>query len=238
MKKLMSLLFVLSIVFVGYSQGLVDIRNTGTCENAYDISRFKRFGPTTPPEKSVEGNKQNFEYTKHPTWYKFIVPQNGILLFDIIPEKQSDNYDFVLFKADENFCEGYNAGTVKPLRTNLSPPSADDNGYTGLSITAKLPVYEKGVEVKKGQAYYLALNNVYENGMGHTVILRFLETRNISGTVSNRKNNHPLKATVMWENLRNVDMKQKVKTAKKGEFEMNIPLSSRANYFLFHIDVS
>ena len=231
MKKLMSLLLLLSVVFVGYSQGLVDIRNTGTCEEALDITRFKRFGPTTTPAKSVEGNKQNFEYTKHPTWYKFTVPRNGILLFDIIPEKQSDNYDFLLFKANENFCEQHSAGNIKAIRTNLQPPTSADKGQTGLSITAKVPSYEKGVEVKQGEIFYLALNNMYENGKGHTVLLRFLETRNITGNVTQSKKSNPIKATIMWENLRNSDMKQVIKTSKKGEYAMNIPLSSRANYF-------
>ncbi|MEA2040937.1 MAG: OmpA family protein [Bacteroidota bacterium] len=229
MKKIISTVLIIAMVFQGFTQGLVDISNTGKCEQALDLTRFTRFGPTTAPEKLVEGNKQNFDYSKHPTWYKFTVPQSGILLFDVIPVKNTDNYDFILYNADENFCANYKDAV--PVRSNIQPPKYEQGGKTGLSVSAESSTYEKGFEVKKGEEFYLALNNVYENGKGHTVELRYLNIAEIAGVVKNKKNGHLLKAKVEWANKRNEDMKLTGKTSKKGQYKLHIPLSGRENYF-------
>lgn len=231
MRKVTLIILTVFIGFTGFSQGLVDISNTGSCENALDISRFKRFGPTTAPEPTEKGDALSFRYTKHPTWYKFTVPHDGILLFDIIPEKKSDNYDFLLFKGENGLCKKYNAGGVEPLRSNLNPPSADNKGHTGLAMSSENPAYEKGINVKEGDLFYLALNNVYDKGKGHTVVLNILETRKIYGKITDKKNGNPLKAELLWENLRMPDMKASTKTKNRGEYRLKIPLSTKPNSF-------
>ncbi len=212
------------------AQGLVDISNTGSCEQALDISRFQQFGPTTAPEPVEHGNKMTFQYTKHPTWYFFKAPHDGILLFDIIPEQPSDNYDFLLFKANDNFCETYNQGNAKPIRRNFKPSLPSEEGRTGLAITPESDSYEKSLKVKKGDLFYIALNNVYENGKGHTMLLNFLETRKLAGNIIN-DNGGMLNATLEWTNLRNPRMKANSTTFRKGEYTMEVPLNGQTNSF-------
>lgn len=230
MKKnfIVVLLFLLSTAYMN-AQNLVDISNTSTCEQAYDISRFHIFGPTTAPAEV--GNMVNdFTLVKHPTWYKFTVQKNGILLFDIIPLNSKDNYDFMLFKDEDNFCKKFNEGKLKPIRSNFNPP-ANVKGITGLSYNGEKPDYEKGVPVKKGDAFYLALNNMYRNGKGHTILFKELKTIKIKGKITDSKNGKLLKANISWRNLRNNDLFVSSQTEKKGSYEMEIILNSQENTF-------
>ena len=231
MKQSILIFLAVFFSFSVSSQGLVNIENTGTCEDALDISRFKRFGPTTAPAPTEKGDAASFQYTKHPTWYTFTVPHDGILLFDIIPDKRSDNYDFLLFRSENGFCKKYKSGKAEPVRQNLNPSIGDDLGFTGLSMSPESPAYEEGLDVKKGEMFYLALNNMYDNGKGHTVVLNILETRKIYGKVTDKQNDNELKSELIWENLRKPDMRATTQTQKKGEYSMKIPLSTEPNAF-------
>ncbi len=230
MKKniIVIILFFLSASFVN-AQNLVDISNTSTCEQALDISRFHIFGPTTAPAE-IGSMSNDFTLVKHPTWYKFTVQKSGILLFDIIPLKSKDNYDFMLFKDETDFCQKYKNGEIKPIRANFNPP-ANDKGLTGLSYTGEEPDFEKGVPVSKGDAFYLALNNMYRNGKGHTVFFKELKTIKITGKITDSKSGKPLRADIRWRNLRNNNLFVSSQTEKKGSFEMEILLNSQENSF-------
>jgi len=230
MKKILfitlGLMFSLSI----YSQTFVDISNTGTCDKAIDISRFSVFGPTTAPEKLGNSNSSNFELAKHPTWYKFTIQQSGILLFDIIPQNPNDNYDFMLFKATDDFCKDYKSGKLSPIRFNFSPQK-NVKGTTGLSFNGSAEDYEKGIMVAEGNEFYLVLNNVYPHGKGHTVVFKQLKTNKISGKIVNKKNGKPLKADIRWINLRNNNVFVASQTEKKGSYEIEILLNNQSNVF-------
>ncbi len=230
MKKflLFSLFAIFTIVY-SEAQNLVDISNTSDCEHAYDISRFHIFGPTTPPAET--GTKSlDFTLVKHPTWYKFTIQKNGILLFDIIPLNSKDNYDFMLFRDEPNFCAKYKAGEIKPIRSNFNPP-ANKKGITGLSYTGDESDYEEGVPVKAGDVFYLALNNMYRNGKGHTVLFKELKTIKITGKITDVKNGKLLKAEIRWRNLRNNNLYVSSQTEKKGSYEMEILLNTQENSF-------
>ncbi len=233
MKK--KILLLLAFIFYGIisiqAQDLVDITNTGSCEKALDITRFKRFGPTTPPEKQKQVNQNSFELPKHTVWYKFTIQKKGIMLFDIIPTSVDDNYDFMLFKNTENFCTEFNNNNIKPLRTNYMPPQKGDNAYTGLSFFGKEKTYEKAIEVEKGQVYYLVLNNVYDSGKGHSIVFNYLKTIDIKGNISNTRNDHSINAYVVWRNLRNNEVFTKQQTNKKGDFIIKAITTNEANSF-------
>jgi len=230
MKKILFISIGLILSLSINAQTFVDISNTGTCENAIDISRFSVFGPTTAPEKLGNSKSSNFELAKHPTWYKFTIQQSGILLFDIIPQNPSDNYDFMLFKVSDNFCQNYKDNKSAPVRSNFSPQK-NAKGTTGLSFNGNAGDYEKGIMVAKGDKFYLVLNNVYPNGKGHTVIFKQLKTNKISGKIVNKKNGKPLKADIRWINLRNNNVFVSSQTEKKGSYEIEILLNNQSNVF-------
>jgi outer membrane protein OmpA-like peptidoglycan-associated protein len=222
------LLIFLPSVFIN-AQNLVDISNTSTCEQAYDISRFHIFGPTTAPA-GIGKVRADFTLVKHPTWYKFTVQKNGILMFDIIPLNSKDNYDFMLFKDEPNFCKKYKEGNIKPVRSNFDPP-ANKKGITGLSYTGEEQDFEKAVPVSKGDVFYLVLNNMYNDGKGHTVFFKELKTITINGKITDSKNGKPLKSDIRWRNLRNNNLFVSSQTEKKGSYEMEILLNSEENSF-------
>lgn len=229
----MKKLFLFVLLFIGvlysFSQSYVDISNTGTCRNALDISRFSIFGPTTAPEE-IGGNNNSFDLAKHPTWYKFTVQKTGILLFDIIPHNVGDNYDFMLFKAESDFCSKYNTKKISSIRSNFSPPN-NPKGITGLSYAGDTPDFEKALMVNKGDMFYLALNNVYKNGKGHTIHFKELKSIFIKGVITNKKNGKSIKADIRWWNLRNNDVFVTTQTEKKGSYEMEVLLNNQSNTF-------
>jgi len=230
MKKVLFLSIALLLIFSINAQTFVDISNTGTCENAIDISRFTVFGPTTAPVKSGNSKSSSFELAKHPTWYKFSIQQDAILLFDIIPQNPKDNYDFMLFKSTDMFCENYKTSKANPVRSNFSPQK-NLKGVTGLSFNGTEDDFEKGIMVRKGDEFYLVLNNVYPNGKGHTVIFKQLKTNRISGKILNKKSGKPIKADIRWRNLRNDNVYVASQTEKKGTYEIEILLNNQSNVF-------
>lgn len=221
------LIFASGILHV-QSQTYVDINNTGTCENALDITRFTIFGPTTAPAEV--GNNNNFNLAKHPTWYTFTVSKSGVLMFDIIPQNPKDNYDFMLFKADDDFCKKYDEGKVNPIRSNFNPPE-NIKGITGLSYNGEESDFDKSLMVNEGDVFYLALNNVYRNGKGHTVHFKELKTLVLKGKVTNQKNGKPIKAEIRWKNLRSNKVFAADQSEKKGSYEIEVYLNNQSNTF-------
>jgi outer membrane protein OmpA-like peptidoglycan-associated protein len=141
-----------------------------------------------------------------------------------------DNYDFMLFKDEENFCEKFKQNKIKPLISNFSPPE-NSKGITGLSYYGDKPDFEKGITVKEGEKYYLALNNVYQNGRGHTIIFKDIKNFVIRGTVINKKSEKPIKAEISWKNLTNSTVFTTTQTEKKGFYELEILLDHQPNTF-------
>lgn len=232
MKKVffLSVVFFFIQSFTGIAQTYVDISNTSTCEQAYDITRFTIFGPTTAPVQVKSENSNSFDLAKHPTWYKFTIQEDGILLFDIVPQNPKDNYDFILYKSTPNFCSDYNLNRVSPVRSNFNPQE-NPKGTTGLSYNGNNKDFEKGVMTIKGEVYYLALNNLYKNGKGHTIIFKQLKTSKLTGRVVNAKNDKPIKAEIKWRNLRNNNAYVTSQTEKKGFYEIDILINNQNNTF-------
>jgi hypothetical protein len=151
------------------------------------ISGTHKIGVTIPPpnygekqEISTSKLKTKFAFEKehYTAWYKLVIDTDGDLSFDIIPEKPDDDYDFMLFQAGKNvFCDSLEKNKLKPLRANISRDKTELSGKTGLSFKAKNELIKEGVndaysipvKVSKGEIYYLVLDNVYENGGGHTI---------------------------------------------------------------------
>ncbi len=181
------------VISFSYSQSKFIINpENADCSNAIEL-KDTLFGPTNPPDGPGKINEfiapkldlYSFEKEHNTVWYKFTVKQNSIFTFDIIPLSPKDDYDFLLFKfTDKNFCEDIKNGKIKPIRTNISRNDKQIKSLTGLSKDAKEEFihsgygdpYSKSLTVKKGEIYYLILDNVYENGKGHTVVFHFKPT--------------------------------------------------------------
>jgi outer membrane protein OmpA-like peptidoglycan-associated protein len=187
------------------------------------------YGPTNPPigfgkVMEISSDKNNiyfFEKEHNTVWYKFTTPQTCILSFDIIPEDVKDDYDFILFRyTDKNFCSDLRNKKILPVRSNISRNDPKVNSITGLSKDANLDFvrsgpgeqFSKALDVKKGEIYCLVLDNVYENGKGHTIKLHYSDCSedsaysdisksiNVSGEISlkvvDKVTNKPVKSTI------------------------------------------
>lgn len=190
----MRFLFVFSIVMLVYCPLPGQINYTikpenADCNKAIEI-KDTIWGPTNAPIgygsiMEILDDKNSlfgFEKEHNTCWYYFRGKNDCLLEIEIIPEKIADDYDFVLYKySGRTFCQDVAEGKIKPVRTCISRNDKNIGSKTGLSINAgdefihsgPGPSFGKYLTIKKGDIYYLCLDNVYPNGGGHTVILHY-----------------------------------------------------------------
>lgn len=148
------------------------------------------FGPTNAPAgygsvMEISGSKNSlyeFEQEHNTVWYYFRIWSDCDICIDIVPVDPKDDYDFILYKyTDRNFCSDIKNKKIKPVRSCISRNDKSKGSKTGLSKTATDefihsgpgPSYSKYISVKKGEIYYLVVDNVYEGGSGHSIYLHY-----------------------------------------------------------------
>lgn len=213
------------------------------------------FGKTIAPKgsgdlKEISPTKQktNFAFEKehNSSWYKLIINISGELTMHIIPTKADDDYDFMLFKsAKNNFCDSLQTYKINPIRACISRDKEELNGKTGLNYKSTSefvkhgvgPAYCKSLPVKKGEIYYLVLDNFYEKGDGHTIEFEIAQPVLFKGTVTD-DNNKPIKTDIALTNQKG-DTVSIEKTADDGSYNFIAPLTKNQSYNLnFYNDSS
>ena len=115
-------------------------------------------------------------------WYKFTIPYDCIFTFDLIPIQKDDDFDFLLFLYDgPNFCRDITDGKKIPIRTNISRKNIEVQGQTGMSessVDEYVPSgpgssYSRALKAKRGQTYYLLIDNPFRENEGHTIHLHY-----------------------------------------------------------------
>ncbi len=145
------------------------------------------FSPNTPigtgNELEILNNAPDdelyFENEHNTVWYKFWAKEDGFLTFDIIPVDPNDDYDFMLYRYNgDDFRSKVLSKKLKPIRTCISRNDTSIQGKTGLSLhepteffihSGPSQSYVKYLQVKKGETFYLLIDNVYINGNGHMI---------------------------------------------------------------------
>ena len=213
------------------------------------------YGKTIAPKgfgelKEISPGKQktNFAFEKehNSAWYKLIINMNGELTMNIIPTKADDDYDFMIFKSGKNnFCDSLQKHKINPIRACISRDQKELNGKTGLNYKSTSefikhgigPAYSKSMPVKKGEVYYLVLDNVYEKGEGHTLEFEIAETVLFKGTVTD-ENNKAVQAEIALTNQKG-DTVIIEKTSKDGLYHFIAPITKNQSYNLnFYNDSS
>jgi len=217
-KKIITGIIFFLISFLSFSQQTQKYKITpenADCSCAILISDTI-FGPTNAPKgsgKEIEfsGDKTSlyeFEKKHNAVWYYFKAPVTGELTFEIIPINPKDDYDFILYKSTgANFCEDIKLKKVTPVRTCISRTDISISGKTGLSYDAVDNFVSQGpgssfskfINVKKGEVYYLAVDNVYPNGKGHTIVLHYKAKVEKPIVKANNKKATPAKPVVSTE---------------------------------------
>lgn len=177
----------------GFSANAQQIRaikpENADCSRAVEI-KDTLFGPTTAPSgygtvMEISGDKKSvyaFEQEHNTVWYYFRIWADCRLGLEIIPLNPKDDYDFILYRySGKTFCQDIKEGKLLPVRSCISRNDLKIGGKTGLSDQVRDefihsgpgPSFSKSMDVKKGEIYYLVVDNVYPGGSGHTVVLHY-----------------------------------------------------------------
>ena len=199
-------------------------------------------------EISLAKQKTNYAFEKehNSAWYKLNINVTGELTMNVIPTKADDDYDFMLFKvAKNNFCDSLQTHKINPIRACISRDKEELNGKTGLNYKSVNELVKHGVgaayckslPVKKGEVYYLVLDNVYEKGDGHTIEFEIAQPVLFKGTVTD-DNNKAIKTEIALTNQKG-DTVLLEKTADDGSYNFIAPLTKNQSYNLnFYNDSS
>ncbi|MES2836035.1 MAG: OmpA family protein [Bacteroidota bacterium] len=198
-------------------------------------------------EISIAKQKTIFSFDKehHTAWYKLNILTSGDLSFELTPLKANDDYDFMLFKSVLNFCDSLHKNNINPIRACLSRNKKEFFGKTGLSYNAKENLikqgvgdaYSKTISVKKGEIYYLVLDNVHDHGGGHEIEFKISQITTITGTV-NDESNKGVEAEISLTNSKGeVELTGKSKT--DGSYSFAVPIIKNETYTInFYNDSS
>lgn len=160
------------------------------CSGAIEIEDTI-IGPVISPagfgqSLEIDGNDISdpmwIEREHNSVWYKFEATHTSEIAIDIIPVRDEDDFDFLLFHSNApNFCYEVPDGLHQPVRTNISRVNTENNGQTGLtwdateSFVAAGPgsPYSKSIEVVGGDMYYLLVDNPHRANEGHTIVIHY-----------------------------------------------------------------
>lgn len=245
----MRLLLVLAISLNGYAQHKADtvFCDCNTARNIM-IGGVAQVNKTIAPKgiglyDEISPSKLNtrfaFEKEHNSAWYKLIIKATGKLSFEITPAKADDDYDFMLFKANtKNFCDSLLSYKINPVRACISRDKAEINGKTGLNHQAKETLVKQGVgsayakvmEVKAGEVYYLVLDNVYDQGDGHSIRFEISELVSFKGSLKNEQD----KAVAAEVSLsdQSGEIIFKTETRRDGRYSFSYPIIANRQYAL------
>ncbi|HTA83217.1 MAG TPA: OmpA family protein [Bacteroidia bacterium] len=136
-----------------------------------------------------------FEKPHIAVWFCIDIPYDTLLTFDLVPQTPTDDLDFLLFKDEtaetkncglcrvdrKNFCQKIAMEKMFPVRTNIANTVMSVKGMTGLSANAeneteppgKHSTYSKALPVKKGERYYLVVDNYTSAKRPFILVLHF-----------------------------------------------------------------
>lgn len=207
----------------------------------------KGFGNKNEISSAKQNSKYTFEKEHNSAWYKLNITISGILTFSIIPNKHDDDYDFMLFKkaTNTNFCDSLIKHKISPVRACISRNKNEIKGVTGLKNSSSQEFVKKGVassfaksiDVQRGEVYYLVLDNVYENGEGHSIEFEINSLINIKGIVTDEENT-PVVADIAITNQKG-DTIALQKTDSNGAYNLKTYINKFQTYNLnFYNDKS
>lgn len=192
MKKILLILF--SLIFSVQVNAQVDSVRKANCDCDGAIILSDTFFTAI---NSPEGFGKYFEYPiatdisdnndyegeHNSAWFKFSVPFTCQLGIDIMPVSLADDYDFIIYKYSGNersFCLNLRSRIIKPERMIISEEDTTIKSMTGLKYNKKKKEIPPGpgesygslLQVKKGEVYYLMIDNVHE-GKGFALYLHY-----------------------------------------------------------------
>ena len=255
MKKNWFFLAILLNYFHGLSQDInidcIAIKQAGDCYSAIEINPINKLLFNCSPkgfgsQLEIKNNSSKsiffFEKEHNTIWLKFNCPYNALMCFDIIPNDTTYDFDFLLFKNEENnFCKNLNYKQTKPIRTNISRNNLKNKSITGLNINAKKeyipsgiqPMYSKALKVNKSENYFLVIDNVYGGESGFSIQFNYYEEKNIKGSIIDKNTNNPIYSNIKIENANNgKQIAESQSDSITGEFNLVYKATINEDYYL------
>jgi len=260
-KDLILFLFTITTLSYSNSQEVISqnkLLSCGQIIKANDFQKALNAGKTykitlrcspvgSGEKKEVESSTKNsiyyFEEEHNLVWVKFTAIKTAKLEFKIIPDSPADDYDFLLFKNEgKGTFQKIISKELKPVRSNIARTKSINEGITGLNNDSKQTHiksglntgFSKSIDVIEGEAYYLAIDNVYDNGKGALIIFDYINTKTIKGVITDADKT-PIQADITWGNSNTgEDIVNTTSDSKTGAFKFTVPYSLHpdSNYLL------
>src|SRR3546814_19237330 len=125
-------------------------------------------------------------------------------------------------------CDSIAGYGIRPLRTNRARNDLEIGGSTGLQAgydNLHAPPgpgksYSKPLEVKRGETYLLVLDNIYPNGKGHRILIRYIGAHSYSsvttaGTINYKPKDKTLSARIYAMERISVGFVRKMKASRQ-----------------------
>ena len=99
-------------------------------------------------------------------WYRVHVFRGGSIEFDIIPNQNTDDLDFIVFDLTSASCEDILSGDALSIRCNYSSAKGNTGlmeGYVNSDAGSSGPSYCSPIQAKAGDTYFLMVNNFTSN---------------------------------------------------------------------------
>ena len=255
MKKNWFFLVILLNYFQGLSQDInidcIAIKQAGDCYSAIEINPINKLLFNCSPKGSgskleIKNNSSKsiffFEKEHNTIWLKFNCPYDALMCFDIIPNDTTYDFDFLLFKnEDNNFCKNLNYKQTKPIRTNISRNNLKNKSITGLNINAKKqfipsgiqPMYSKALKVNKSENYFMVIDNVYGGESGFSIQFNYYKEKTIKGSIIDKNTNTPIYSDIKIENANSGEMVAESQSDSiTGEFNLDYKAKINEDYYL------
>lgn len=246
-----TLLLLLTHLTILQAQPASDCNQAMELKLTLDERLFQFESPTGPGEvNEISAPKRDpyFFRKEHFThWFQFETPFSGVLSMEVRPINGKDDYDFLLFiDTTGRMCEQISNQEVLPIRSMISRNDLTVQSKTGLDAYARKThqkegvgdAYTQAVNVKKGDRYYLVIDNVYGGGAGYELELFFFYRPHLNGTVTDAETTQPISAKIYLET---VDTGARVDSVSNdpvtGKYTMDKPLEFRRDHRLsFYAD--
>mgnify|MGYP003576041376 CR=1 FL=1 len=212
--------------------------------NAEYVFKVSPKGYGAVKEFRLNGNRSPyiFREERNTKWFLIEIAVSGTFSFEITPHCVSDDYDWMLFEGTPDLKDRIHNQTAIPIRSNNSRNEPREQSKTGLkegynnlyTRPGPNPSYSKPVQVKKGERYFLIVDNIYQNGKGFSLrgdIQAQIETpyATLHGTVRDRTTGRAVKSEIIFEDDSTSAVLVRAATDNEGRYSVSLPLDRPIN---------
>lgn len=187
-----------------------------------------------------------FKTERNTIWLKMGIPYDGILSFEIKPKQLSDDYDWMLYRYNQDLASAIARNSILPLRSNISRNDSQIKSRTGL-IEGYINSYanagpgksfSKPLEVKAGDSLAIIIDNIYDGGAGFSFVSKLKPSYPlvglVTGRVFNSKSQNFLPARIVCEDDLTGVVVSETNASQNGEYSLSVPVGRAINVTAQH----